>query len=311
VQPAGHTIGISGTRLTLDGEPFPLTGLSFFNALFNPAFNRDAGERRRWLEHFLSYGINMLRVWCQWDFSEPRLFADVAPDQSMYTSSGDLQHHVLKRLTSLLLDSDALGMVIELTLFSHEKEPNLPVEVQERGAHLLAGELGAHRNLIIQIWNEKSDNWRRLFDSVKTADPSRLVTSSPGVSNVLGDDEQNRTLDLLTPHTIRRGRDMPFWEAAPRQIEDLIGRFGKPVIDDEPARSGPVQFGGLEGGTRPEWHIEAMARVRAVGGYPVYHHDMVQYGYAAPTTPPNGLPVPEFSPFHRRVFDHLRAVSVP
>ena len=92
VQPAGHTIGISGTRLTLDGEPFPLTGLSFFNALFNPAFNRDAGERRRWLEHFLSYGINMLRVWCQWDFSEPRLFADVAPDQSMYTSSGDLQH---------------------------------------------------------------------------------------------------------------------------------------------------------------------------------------------------------------------------
>lgn len=304
-----HTLGIEGTRLTLDGAPFPLTGVSFFNALYNPSFNQSAEARRHWLEVFRSYGINTLRIWCQWDFLAPRAFADVAPECSMYTDAGEIRPVPLQRLTDLLRASDDLGMVLEVTLFSHEKEPNLPVDEQERGAGALSHHLKPYRNLILQIWNEKSDNWRRLFDVVKTADPERLVTSSPGVSNVLGDDEQNQALDLLTPHTIRRSPDAPFWEVAPRQIADLIRRFNKPVIDDEPARSGPVQFGGIDGGTWPEWHIEAIERVREAGGYPIYHHDMVQYGYAAPTTPPSGIPEPEFSPFHRKVFEYLRSTA--
>lgn len=305
--PSTHSVGIDGTRLTLDGQPFPLTGLSFFNAIYNPSFNRGPDERRRWLEVFKDYGINALRIWCQWDFLPPRTFADVAPANSLYTDGGLIQTSPFEALVDILRATDEQRMVVELTLFSHEKEPNLPVEVQERGARELAARLRPYRNLILQIWNEKSDNWQRLFEAVKAADPARLVTSSPGVSNVLGDDEQNRTLDLLTPHTIRRSPDAPFCEVAPRQVADLIGRFAKPVIDDEPARNGPVEFGGIEGGTRPEWHIQEIDRVRAVGGYPIYHHDMFQYGYSAPTTPPSGIPEPGFSPFHRVVFDYLRA----
>lgn len=301
-----RVIGVDGTRLTLDGEPFPYTGLSFFNAIYCAPFNRSADERQRWLRVFRENGVNALRIWCQWDFTVPREFIDVGPGQTMYAVAGEINERHFRTLTDIVGAADGLGMVVELTLFSHEKEPNLSVEVQERGARVLAERLVPYRNLIVQIWNEKSDNWHRLFDAVKGADPERLVTSSPGVSNVLGDDEQNRTLDLLTPHTVRRSEDRPFWEVAPEQVASLIERFGKPVIDDEPARNGPVQFGGLEGGTRPEWHIEAMRRVRAVGGYPTYHHDMFQYGYAAPTTPPNGIPDPDFSPFHRAVFDYLR-----
>jgi hypothetical protein len=99
---------------------------------------------------------------------------------------------------------------------------------------------------------------------------------------------------------------VPFWEIAPRQIADLMAKFKKPVIDDEPARNGPVQFGGIDGGTRPEWHIEHIKRVREIGGYPIYHHEMFQYGYDAPTTPPSGVPEPGWSPFHRQVFEYLK-----
>jgi hypothetical protein len=46
-----------------------------------------------------------------------------------------------------------------------------------------------------------------------------------------------------------------------------------------------------------------------VGGYHVYHHDMFQYGYDAPTTPPSGIPEPDWSPFHRQVFEYLRSTK--
>jgi hypothetical protein len=306
---ATGVVGIDGIRLTLDGQPFPFTGLSFFNAIYNPTFNRDPEERRRWLRLFRDNGVNALRLWSQWDFRPPRSFIDVGPTQTMFAESGEIREEHFQTLTVMIGELDRLGMVLELTLFSHEKEPNLPLEVQVRVAHALVGRLVPYRHLILQIWNEKSDGWAQIFEAVKSADPARLVTSAPGVSNVLGDDEQNRTLDLLTPHTIRHSPGVPFWEIAPRQIAGLIDKFGKPVIDDEPARNGPIQFGGIEGGTRPEWHIEAMARVRAVGGYPTYHHDMFQYGYGAPTTPPSGIPDPDFSPFQRKIFDHLRAIK--
>jgi hypothetical protein len=63
----GHEITVSGTRFMLDGKPFPYTGVSFFNAIYNPTFNRSSEERVRWLEKFQRYGINVLRVWGQWD----------------------------------------------------------------------------------------------------------------------------------------------------------------------------------------------------------------------------------------------------
>jgi len=33
---------------------------------------------------------------------------------------------------------------------------------------------------------------------------------------------------------------------------------------------------------------------------------MFQTGYSSPAIPPSGIPDPDFSPFHRQVFDHLR-----
>jgi hypothetical protein len=301
-----RTLGVDGTRLTLDGAPFPLTGVSFFNALYNPTFNRDRQERERWLRVFRDWGVNTLRVWCQWDYAPPRTFVDVAPEHSMYRDDGTVRDERFAVLVELIEAVDALGMVLEVTLFSHEKEPNLAPAALERGARQMAERLRPYRNLIVQLWNEDSTEWRRLFEAVKGADRERLVTSSPGFANVLGDDEQNQAYDLLSPHTIRRSPDARFWEVAPRQIASLIERFAKPVLDDEPARNGPVQFGGIEGGTRPEWHVEQIERVRAAGGYPIYHHDMFQYGYGAPTTPPSGIPEPDWSPFHRQVFAYLR-----
>ncbi len=92
-------LGIDGTRLTLDGKPFDWQGLSFFNAIYNPAFNQSDKERLTRLKDYTENGISALRVWCQWNFGPPRqLWVDTAPQSTMYTDAGDIREDSFKSL---------------------------------------------------------------------------------------------------------------------------------------------------------------------------------------------------------------------
>jgi hypothetical protein len=308
-----HTITVAGTRFLLDGKPFPYAGLSFFNALYNPAFNQSSQERTKWLARFQKYGINVLRVWCQWD--SRRGYADAGPESTMYHADGRLRPDVLQRLKDLLKDADSAGMVVQLVLFSQESWHDgirLKPDASDRAVAELTRALLPHRNLTIEVWNEFSE---RVLDHVKTIrsiDAKRLVTNSPGGAGVLGDAAHNQALDYLAPHTSRYGAGRP-WEVAPREIAYLLARHGKPVVDGEPARNGTPKFGGPRERTSPFDHILQMQAVWQAGGYVTYHHDMFQTGYSSPAVPPHGIPDPEFSPYHRQVleFISLRERYVP
>jgi hypothetical protein len=201
-------------------------------------------------------------------------------------------------------------MALEVTLFSQERRPNLPVPALEKAARNVTRILVPYRNVLLQIWNECDNETERYYETIKTTDPDRLVTSSPGFSDVLGSDEHNAMLEVLTPHTVRQP-PARFWVDAPRQVATLLETFAKPVIDDEPARAGTVTFGGIVGGTTPAQHIAHMKATEAAGGYYTYHHDMFQGGYGDPATPRHGIPDPGFSPFHRQVFEALAATPFP
>ncbi len=302
--PGGHAITIQGTRFLLDGQPFPLTGVSFFNAIYNPEFNRDTATRRQWLAKFQKYGVNMIRAWAQWD--NPNGFVDAGPDRTLFTAQGTLHAPHVATLRAILADADALGMVVELALFANESRAAgivLEPAAQDRAVAALTTELKSHRNLVLQIWNEHDERVRELLAVIKREDPTRLVTSSPGWAGHLGDVKDNNALDFLTPHTSRMNRH---WRVAPDEIAYLLKRYNKPVVDDEPARNGTARFGGPEyGGTSPHDQIIQIARVWELGGYVVYHHDMFQTGYGSPAVPPSGIPDPEFSPYHHEVFKFL------
>ena len=51
--------------------------------------------------------------------------------------------------------------------------------------------------------------------------------------------------------------------------------------------------------------ISSRSCVWQEGGYVTYHHDMFQTGAGTPAVPPSGIPDPEFSPYHRQVFEFL------
>lgn len=302
----GHTLSISGTRFFLNGEPFPYTGVSFFNAVHNPAFNKSSADRKAWIAKFQKYGINVLRVWGQWD--NKRGFVDSGPEKSLYQADGSLRLENVKTLRSIIADADELGVVVQVVLFSQESWHDgvkLTPEAEDRAVAGITRELLPHRNVVIQIWNEFS---QRVLDHVKTVravDPKRIVTNSPGVAGFLGDPPQNTALDYLTPHTSRQAAVGRNWEVAPHEIAYLLARFRKPVVDDEPSRNGTPQFGGPKTPTSPYDHIIQIQKVWQLGGYVLYHHDMFQTGYGTPACPPHGIPDPEFSPYHRQVFEFL------
>src|SRR5215813_2366920 len=97
-------ITISGTCFLLNGAPFPYTGISFYNAIYNPTFNESAAVRRKWLQKFQKYGINVLRIFSQWDQKNP--WVDVCPECSLYQRDGTLREKNIARLKEILSDTD-------------------------------------------------------------------------------------------------------------------------------------------------------------------------------------------------------------
>lgn len=303
--PPGNVLGIAGTRFTLNGQPFPYTGVSFFNAIYNPTFNRDSAARRQWLAKFQKYGINVIRVWCQWD--NKRGFVDAGAGRTLYEPDGRLRAEPLQTLKAIIADADAMGMVVLLALFSREswnENIRLSPDAMDRAAGAVARELLPHRNVVLQIWNEFSERVVETTKVIRGVDPKRLVTNSPGYAGELGDQAQNRELDFLSPHTSRQNAGRT-WEIAPKEVALLLARYRKPVVDDEPARNGTSQFGGPRSATSPFDHIIQIQRMWEAGAYIVYHHDMFQTGYGTPACPPSGIPDPEHSPYHRQVFEFI------
>jgi Cellulase (glycosyl hydrolase family 5) len=299
-----HVLTVRETRFLMDGGPFPFTGYTFFNAVFNPTFNRSFAIRRQWLAKFQRYGINVIRIWCQWD-GRPQ-YVDAGPDSTLYNADGSLREKHLRTLEAILTDANDAGMAVELTLFAHESwlaNVRLSPEASDRAVAELTRALRPYRHVTFQVWNEFSERVVDHAKAIHAIDPARLVTNAPGGAGDLGDQEQNAVLDYLTPHTSRHGS--PHWRLAPDEIAYLLARYHKPVVDDEPARNGTLNYGGPTELTNPYDQIVQIYAVWRAGGYVNYHHDMFQTGYGSPEVPPTGIPDPEFNPYHLQVLQFI------
>ncbi len=302
---SANTIKINGIHFEMNGKPFEYTGISFFNAIYNPEFNRSSEARRNYLRKFNEFGINVLRVWCQWD--NARGFIDGGKGKTMYEADGTLNQVWLGKLIEIISDADSEGTVILLVLFSREswnENIRLTDEASDRSVAEMTRILMPYRNLVFQLWNEFNYRTLDYVKIIKSIDKERLVTNSPGYAGELGTSEENRALDYLSPHTTPD--DNRHWEISSDEIRYLVYKFRKPVVDDEPARRGTSRFGGPGTPVFPADHIIHIYNVWKTGGYAIYHHDMFQTGYGNEAIPPNGIPLPGFSDYHDTVFEFLK-----
>ena len=297
-------IEINGIQFTLNKQPFSFSGISFFNALYNPTFNKNEVERYNWLKKLNENGITVLRIWAEWNNSLG--FIDACDSCIVYNHDGSLNPFYINRLKLLLDAAASLDMVIEYVFFSSEsKGRKLTDEAADRAVMNVTNELIHYRNMVFQIWNEYDYRVADYYRIIKQIDPQRLVSNSPGGGGTLGNEEHNEMLDFLTPHTSRNGKH---WEKVGEEISGLIKKYNKPVVDDEPARSGTREsewLGGPRDETSPFDHILHIHSVWKAGGHPVYHHDMFQTGYGSSPVPPTGIPDPDFDPYHKIVFDFI------
>jgi len=303
-----NVISIKGNHFEMNGELFEYTGISFFNALYNPEFNKNSETRLKYLNTFKEHGINVLRIWCQWDNGTG--FVDSGPAQTIYNQDGSLKTELVARMKDILTDADKHEMVILFVLFARESwnaNIRLSDPASEMAVESITKELLPYRNLAFQVWNEFNYRTVDYFNIIKKIDPVRLVTNSPGYGGDLGTDEENQKMDFLSPHTSRT--DDQHWEVAANEIKQLIQKFRKPVVDDEPARRGTPLYGGPKSPTSQNDHILHMYNVWKAGGYVIYHHDMFQTGYGSDAVPANGIPAPGFSAYHDQVFDFLKNKS--
>jgi hypothetical protein len=301
-----NKLQIEGTRFKMNGEHFEYTGVSFFNAIYNDEFNKNSQVRKAWMQKFLDSGINVLRVWCQWDMR--RGFIDSGEGKTIFKKDGTIKPEQLNTIKAILQDAGEKEMVILLVIFSREswnENLRLSDQASDRGVSILAKELQPYGNLVFQIWNEFDYRTVEYYHKIKEADPQRIVTNSPGYAGVLGSVNENVTLDFLSPHTSRKTDR--HWEIAPKEIAYLLEKYKKPVVDDEPARKGTPKFGGPTSENFPVDHILRIYNVWKAGGYVIYHHDMFQTGYGSDAVPPSGIPVPGFSEYHDEVFDFLKS----
>lgn len=300
-----NIVTVNGTKFEMNEKHFEFTGISFFNAIYNPEFNKSSERRRQLIEKFNEYGINVLRVWCQWD--NARGFIDSGKDRTLFNSDGTLNPFWLTRLKSIIEDAGKESTVILLVLFSREswnENLRLSDEASDRSVAEITSQLKPYGNVIIQVWNEfnyRAIDYARI---IKRIDPGRIVTNSPGYAGDLGLSDENRVMDYLSPHTTRD--DNRHWEMAETEVDYLIHKYRKPVVDDEPARRGTQQFGGPKIPVYPEDHIIHIYNIWKSGGYIIYHHDMFQTGYGSEAIPSEGVPLPGFSKYHDAVFDFLK-----
>lgn len=199
-------LGIDGERITVNGQPTFLLGISYYGALAAPEefIKQDFAE-------FAVAGINWVRVWAMWGFFDQNLAAtdlDGQPRQPYFD-------HLL-RICEL---AAAENLIVDVTLIHSGERSGQPAMLRDVAAHIqavrtLTTALKPHRNVYVDLANERDlkNKWvsfedlRRMRDALKAIDPDRLVTAS---STGEPDDEEfigsirTAGLDFLTPHVPR------------------------------------------------------------------------------------------------------------
>jgi len=128
------------------------------------------------LDRFAGVGVTALRCWCQWDFRSPFSLGDLAPENSLFDSEGGLRSRFVPLLFNLVVFNldvamKRRGMVLELTLFSKERQSNLPLPALVKGAVALTLEMRGQDNVLVQVWNEYSLVTRRIVEAIRGCRP--------------------------------------------------------------------------------------------------------------------------------------------
>lgn len=249
---AGSTLGISGDRFTLGGQPRFLLGVSYFDAVGWQASDLDAFQARR---------FNLIRIFLDWsiiDFKIQRL-TPVAP-RGYVNPDGSLTNTA--SLLNLVRACAARGIVVDVTILNalynaaRPLSKTLDMSSRERAVRNAVRLLKNEPNVLFDVCNEHDVAWGGKTTTLTHDDlavliraalaerPAAIVTVSSGERHLLN--EQNLREELaagvmvVTPHFLRS----PDWSELTgervRAVRAAIRAAGKglPIYLQEEQRRG-------------------------------------------------------------------------
>ncbi|MEN6428787.1 MAG: glycoside hydrolase family 140 protein [Phycisphaerales bacterium] len=238
------TLGVEGTRFTLNGKPAFLLGISYYGGL---GASQDSILRD--LDDAQHYGFNWLRVWATWGLGDR--------DVSAVDPQGLAREPFLDRLRWLVGECDRRGLVVDVTLTRNAAGRLPDFAAHQRAVATLVEALKTHRNWYLDLANERDvrdDRYvsiseiKTLRDQVRRLDPQRLVTASFG-GHDLGEDDVRESLvtadlDFLCPHRPRHGESPRETAQRTRDLLGLMEKIGRtaPVHYQEPFRRGYTEW---------------------------------------------------------------------
>ncbi len=298
-QESRTTLGIEGTRFTVNGKPAFLYGISYYGALgaADAFIHEDLDEMQR-------DGFNWIRVWATWGVFSNNVAAVEA--------DGSAREPFLTRLKQLVAECDRRGLVVDVT-FSRGNGVTGPPRLQTHEAHRRAVEtiltaLKPWRNWYLDLSNERNirdprftsfDELRALRERARQLDAARLVTASHA-GDVSRDDLRRYLetvrVDFLAPHRPRDAQSPAQTEARTAEYLRGMRELGRmvPIHYQEPFRRG---FGGWEPKAGDFITDARAAKASGAAGWCFHNGDE--------RNRPDGQPSRSFDLGHKRLFEQL------
>ncbi|MHB0878657.1 MAG: glycoside hydrolase family 5 protein [Anaerolineae bacterium] len=236
-------LGVSGSRLTVEGAPTFLLGVSYYGALGAP------DDFIMWdLSELRELGFNWVRVWATWG-----AFGD---NVSAVTARGEAQEPYLTRLKRLCATTAEMGFVLDVTLSRGNGLVGANLDTDQE-AHLravstLTQALKPYRHVYFDLANERNVTDRRhvpiaqlsqLRERCRLLDPGRLVVASH-CGDVATEDAaaylSTVRADVLAPHRPRHPQSPAETEARTVAYGRMLRDLGRPapILYQEPFRRG-------------------------------------------------------------------------
>ena len=241
------TLGVDGTRFTLNGRGTFLLGISYYAGI--GASHEVLVED---LDRIKGAGFNWIRVWATW--------GGFGNDVSAVDADGNPRLQQLQGLRRIVEECERRGIVVDVTLSRGNGvsgSPKLQGLIPHRNAvESIARELRGFRNWYLDLSNERNiqdarhtsfDDLRALRAAAKALAPSLLITASQGAD--IGRDELKRYIDdvqvdFITPHRPRHKGSAAETESMTKQYLQWMRELKRtvPVHYQEPFRRGYADY---------------------------------------------------------------------
>lgn len=229
-QPRGPvSVGISGDKFTVNGQPRFLLGVSYFDASNWRVEDLDGLAARR---------FNLIRIWLDWG----------APGdgRSFFNGSGALVQG--QKLVNLVRAARARGIIVDVTIL----DPGLTFGDVHRALRETATALRAEPNVIIDVMNEHDHGGgprshadvAGFIGSVRSINANVPVTVSSTGGHLMStaniDEEMGAGVAIVTPHFERTSDWFDRTDERVAFVKNFIASRGRnlPVYLQEEARRG-------------------------------------------------------------------------